>query len=203
MEDTRQTFRDIDEEARHFRITQLTKYTHIYSATFNIPFSSNVNIPTTLEAVLQVMEDADFHITHVVGSVCSPVNVDGTRIIDVSSALGLLFPMAGSDNRPDRGVSFKIIDPRENRRFTTGRITKNAVDLAAQNPNYDHSFVEFGTVFGPGYDYTWGKPVAFNYFLEKSRRYKIMIQNLGIITYNLQVPYTRISMGFIGNRYAG
>ncbi len=203
MDDTRQTFRDIDEEARHFRLTQLTKYTHLYSATFNVPLSATANTPTFLEATLQVMEDADFHVTHVVGSVCGPVNSAGTRIVDVDSSLSLIFPMAGSPNRPDRGISFKIFDPRENRRFTEGQITKNAVDLAAQVPNVDHTFVEFGTVFGPGYDYTWGRPVAFNYFLEKSKRYKILIQSLDGILYNLQTPYTRVSMGFIGNRYAG
>lgn len=202
MDEARQTFRDIDEEARFFRLTQLTKYTHLYSATFLVPLSNVVNTPNRLEATLQVMEDADFHVTHVIGSASGPVNSAGRRIEDVDSALSLFFPMAGCPNRPDRGISFKMIDPRENRRFTTGRVTTNAVDLAAQLPNIDHSYVEFGTVFGPGYDFTWGKPVAFNYFLEKSKRYKIYIQSLDGLTYNLTQPYTRVSLGFIGNRYA-
>ncbi len=201
MEETeRQTFRDVGEESLHFRHQQLTKYTHAYSITFNMPMADGVNAPMFMETILQVMEDADFHITHVSGCASGPVDVYGVPIIDLGSALGILFPMAGNTNRSDRGMSFKLMDPKFNTRLTEGQITRNAVNLAAQATAVDHSYINFGDVFGPGYDFIWGRPTPFKYTLERSSRLKVMFQCVdgdGGAQY-----YQRVSMAFIGNRYA-
>lgn len=200
--DDRQTFRDVGEESQYFKLTQLTKYTHVYSITLQMPMARAVNTPTFLEPILQVMEDADFHITHICGSVTSPTDVNGVRVEDHSSALDLFFPMAGAVNpvnRSDRGLSFRFIDPKDNRRLSEGRVTRNTVDLAAMSSNVLHSYLEFGSVIGPGYDYGWGKLVPFNYTLPRSTRFKVQLQCVdGRVASQL---YSRVSFAFVGNRY--
>lgn len=196
----RQTFRDVGDESLHFRHQQLTKYTHAYSITFQMPAAAAANAPTYLETVLQVMEDADFHITHISGSGCSPVDSSGARILSVDSALDLFFPMAGNANRSDRGLSFKFMDPKTNVRLTEGQMTRNAVNLAAQAAAVDHSFLNFSDVFGPGYDYVWGRPTPFKYTLDRGARLKVLFQCVDGCTDT--TFYHRVSMAFIGNRYA-
>jgi hypothetical protein len=201
VEDTRQTFRDVEEEARFFRHTQLTKYTHLYSISWQVPGAALNYQPKFTEAVLQVMEDTDFHITHVCGSVGCPVNVNGIRMTDPGSAITLIFPMAGSAQRSDRGISFKFQDPKENTRHTEAQVTRNAVDLAAQGASINFTYLNFGDVFAPGYDYGFGRLVPFDYFLERGKRFKVQIQTREGGVGSAGIPYSRISMGFVGCRY--
>jgi hypothetical protein len=200
-----QTFRDISEEALFFRREQITKYTHVYSITLqmeNPTVSGNV---TTIEPILQIMEDADFHITHLTGSVVDPVDSLGQSQYSgaTSSDLQLLFPMAYVGNRADRGIWFKFLDPKTNRPLQAGIPTNNNVTLASQYlKQYDHTMLEFNSVFGPGYDRKWGKPVPFDYTLMRNERLKILIQNRSYsVGGELGGIYSRISMAFIGHRY--
>ncbi len=147
------------------------------------------------------MEDADFHITHMTGSVADPVNADGSRYQDYGSSLNLLFPLAGTGAKGDRGIWFKFENPKINRPLQLGIPTNNAVNVASQflSP-YDQTMIEFGSVFGPGYGYTWGRPIKFDYTLMRNERLKILIQNRQSLV-SPNEAYSRVSMAFIGNRY--
>lgn len=195
-----QTFRDIGEEAYYFRETQLTKYTHIYSIALQVAMpSSGTSTSLIVEPILQVMEDADFHITHVTGSCGSPVDSTGKRVVSGSDMV-IKFGMAGSPNRSDRGISFKIINTKKNLPLTEAQGTKNFVNLATMvlSP-VDHTFIEFGTVFTPGYGYDFGRPMPFEYTLQRGERFKIPIQ---CVDFKSSTPlFHRVSMAFIGNRY--
>lgn len=199
MDEPRQTYRDVGEESLHFRRQQLTRYTHAYSITFTMPMARAANTPTFLETQMQVMEDADFHITHITGCAVSPVDSNGVRVVDRSSAKSLFFPAAGDANRSDRGMSFKIIDPKSNARLSSGQQTPDQIQRAAQAVAVDHSYLNFGDVFGPGYDYQFGAPVPFKYFLDRGARFKVLFQCVDGKASALL--YQRISMCFIGNRY--
>ncbi len=200
-------FRNVEDESLYFRHTQVTKYTHIYSISLQMQMSTSANVPLYLEPVMQIMEDADFHITHVSGSVTSPTDVNGGRAIDASSPLTLAFPMAGSNNRNDRGILFKFIEPKTNRRLTEGRVTTNSTDLAAlvaAGSQIDRTFLGFSDVFSPGYGNRLGRLMPFEYYLGRSERLKVRLQitgqaGQGNLSY---VPYDRISIAFIGHRYA-
>ncbi len=199
------TFRDIEQEVLYFKSTQLTKYSHIYSITLPIPIPQVAGTIQLLEPVMQIMEDADFHITHLSGSVTSPTDINGVRRIDASSDMNIGFAMAGSNNRSDRGVSFKITEPETNRRLDTGRVTTNQADLAAQATYaWMHGYVNFSDVFTPGYGSEFGRPVPFKYYIPRSKRLKVSLQCFDLNTGNNvgDVLYQWVSMAFIGNRYA-
>lgn len=200
-----QTFRDTEDEEIFFQHSQLSKYVHIYSITLQIAIPQVAGRITLLEPIMQIMEDADFHITHLSGSVTSPTDLNGKRRIDASSDMNIGFAMAGSPNRSDRGVSFKLFDPALNLRLTEGRVTNNAVDLAAQAAYaWMHSYVNFQDVFTPGYGTEFGKPVPFKYYIPRSQRLKVQLQCFDLNTGNNlgDILYQRVSMAFIGNRYA-
>lgn len=193
------TFRNIGEEALYFRRTQISKYTHVYSITLQMPlapFADN----TALEPVLQIMEDADFHITHLTGSVTDTTDVNGKRSV-AATDYSLTFPMPGSQQRGERGIYFKLQDVETNRDLVVCRPSDNAVIKAAQflSP-YDQTFMSFNDVFMPGYGYFWGKPVKFDYTLTRNSRLKILLRNRQRST--VGGLYSRVSMAFIGNRYA-
>lgn len=200
------TFRDVGEEALFFRRQQITKYTHVYSITLQVQ-NSYTNTADgdyiNVEPILQIMEDADFHITHMTGSVTDPCNSDGTRYVtSTSSAIGLIFPMAGSENRGDRGIWFKFLDPKINRNLQLGIPANNSVIQAAQYlTGFDHTMIEFNSVFGPGYGHSWGKPIKFDYTLLRNERLKILIQNRQRNPDEEGTTYSRVSMAFIGHRY--
>ncbi len=197
------TFRDVGEEALFFRRQQITKYTHVYSISLQVKMPLVSGQVVNVEPVLQIMEDADFHITHMTGSVTDPANLDGSRYRDNGSDLALLFPMVGNPNRGSRGIWFKFEDPKANRPLQHAIRTNNAVVKAAQYLSpYDQSMVEFGSVFSPGYGYDYGKPTRFDYTLMRSERLKILIQNRQF----MGAPVTgtacsRVSIAFIGHRY--
>lgn len=201
------TFRDVTEESLFFRHEQITKYTHVYSITLTVPMPTVSGQVVNIEPILQIMEDADFHITHMTGSVMDPSLENGQRYVSGSSSdMVLIFPMAGSPNRGDRGIWFKFENPKINRPLQLGIPTNDALTRAAQflSP-YDHTMVEFGSVFMPGYGDTWGKPIKFDYTLMKNERLKILLQNrqfVGQLSGDPEIPaYSRVSMAFIGHRY--
>lgn len=199
-----QTFRDAGEEALFFRRQQITKYTHVYSISLQIACPTVAGQVVNLEPILQIMEDADFHVTHLSGSVTDPTDVNGTRYLTThSSDLVLLFPLAGSPNRGERGVWFKFEDPKINRPLQLGLPNNDAVTKAAQYLSpYDNTMIDFGSVFTPGYGHSWGKPVRFDYTLMRNERLKILLQNRQKGTSeDGRVLYTRVSMAFIGHRY--
>jgi len=199
------TFRDISEEALHFRRTQITKYTHVYSVTFQMLLSEVVNVPTKAEAVLNIMEDSDFHITHLSGSVVDTVTSNGIPSTDPSnSGLGLLFPVANANNRGERGVFFKIMDPEVNRPLTSAVGAQTAPSIAAQYlETFNQTFLSFNNTFTPGYGFNYGKPLPFDYCLTKGMRLKILFENRqAVLGYYPDTDYySRISMAFIGQRY--
>lgn len=200
------TFRDISEEALYFRHTQITKYTHEYSITLQVAMPTTAGAVVNLEPILQCMEDADFHITHMTGSVTDPTDVNGKREVNTSgSDYGMVFPMAKSPNRGERGIYFKFLDLEVNKNLQIGQPSENAVIKAAQflSP-YDQTLIAFNDVFSPGYGYSWGKPIKFDYTLMKSKRLKILLQNRQRVV-NGQSQHTyfsRVSMAFIGHRYS-
>ncbi len=200
-----QTFRDMTEEALFFRRQQITKYTHVYSVTLQIACPTVSGQVVNLEPILQIMEDADFHITHMTGSVTDPTTSTGRRYTTGSgSDLGLLFPLAGSPNRGERGIWFKFENPKINRPLQLGLPNLDAVTRAAQYlVPYDNTMVPFDTVFTPGYGHSWGKPIKFDYTLMKNERLKILLQNRQVMA-SLEgevAAYSRVSMAFIGHRY--
>lgn len=193
------TYRQIAEESLFFRREQITKYTHVYSITLEVmnPSGTANNAAFNVEAVLQIMEDADFHITHLLGSVTDPP-------LDRSSTdLGIQYPQAYAVNRAERGIWFKFQDPKTNRPLQLGIPTQNAVNVASQFlTNYDHTMVEFNSVFGPGYGNKWGKPVPFDYTLLRGERLKVQLQNRNTIPAEIgSEAYCIVSMSFIGHRY--
>lgn len=198
------TFRDIAEESLFFRRQQITKYTHIYSITLQIACPTTPGQVVNLEPILQVMEDADFHITHMSGSVTDPVLSNGQRkVTGFGSDLGLIFPMAGSPNRGERGIWFQFQDPKVNRPLQLAIPTNNSVVKAAQflSP-YSQTMIEFNSVFTPGYGYSWGKPIKFDYTLMRNERLKILLQNRQYgAAEDSETYYSRVSMAFIGHRY--
>lgn len=195
------TFRDITEEALYFRRTQISKYTHVYSITLQVPNAIVGNDAITLEPILQIMEDADFHVTHMSGSVSGPTDINGKRI-STATDFGLVFPMAGTTSRGDRGIFFKFLDVEANRILQVGRPAENAVIKAAQLTSpWDQTLLAFNDVFTPGYGFAWGKPIKFDYTLTKSTRLKIILQNRQRAA-GLGQAYARVSMAFIGHRYA-
>lgn len=198
------TFRDIGEEALFFRRQQITKYTHVYSITLQVASPTTLGQVVNVEPILQIMEDADFHITHMTGSVTDPTTSTGKRYVTGhGSDLGMLFPMAGSPNRGDRGIWFKFENPKVNRPLQLAIPTSNAVIAAAQYLSpYDQTMVEFGSVFTPGYGHSWGRPIKFDYTLLRNERLKILIQNRQHLAFEDDAPYySRVSMAFIGHRY--
>ena len=200
-----QTFRDMGEEALFFRRIQITKYTHAYSITLQVPCPTVIGTVVNIEPVLQIMEDADFHITHMTGSVTDPVISTGVRYVTgTGSDLGLLFPLAGSPNRGERGIWFKFEDPKVNRPLQHGYPNDGAVIKALQflSP-YDNTMIDFGSVFTPGYGHSWGKPVKFDYTLMKNTRLKVLIQNRQFMNNEEGevAAFVRVSMAFIGHRY--
>lgn len=200
-----ENFRNLSEGALHFRHTQITKYTHSYSISLQIGMSTVAGGVVNLEPVLQIMEDADFHITHMTGSVTDPTDTNGKREVSLSgSDYGMIFPMAGSPNRGDHGIYFKFLDLEVNKNLQIGQPSDNAVIKAAQflSP-YDQTLISFNDVFSPGYGYSWGKPIVFDYTLMKSKRLKILLQNRQRLT-NPDAEhsgFSRVSMAFIGHRY--
>lgn len=196
------TFTDPSSEAQYFRRRQVTAYTHEYSITLLLPIlAAGVPVSSAL-ATLQIMEDADFEITHLTGSATSPVNADGTRLIQATSDQLLTFAMAGSPNRSERGTRFAISEPETNRPLTRGRGTQDSVALAAQGltTQQHYSYLSFNDVFMPGFDFVWGRPIPFHYVLPKNKRLQVQFQCTEQGPYN---GYQRVSMAFIGQRYAG
>ena len=200
-----QTFRTMTEEALFFRRQQITKYTHLYSITLQIACPTTYGQVVNLEPVLQIMEDADFHITHMTGSVMDPSTVDGTRYVTgYGSDMALLFPMAGSPNRGDRGIWFKFENPKVNRPLQLGIPNNDAVTKAAQYLSpYDNTLIDFCSVFMPGYGGEWGRPIPFDYTLMRNERLKVVLQNRQSVALieNEVAAYSRVSMAFIGHRY--
>lgn len=207
-----QTFRDIGEEALFFRRTQITKYTHVYSISFLMLNPEAAHKVVVKEAILEIMEDADFHITHLTGSCDGPMNADGTRFIISNTETVDPFPSswpavgAGTNNvmRFERGIYFRFFDPEVNRDLMLGIPTKNAVDLRAMEAlqsDFNYQRLDFNSVFTPGFGYGWGRPVLFDYTLMKKKRLKITIENRSN-TPNDGIEYTRVSMAFVGHRYS-
>ena len=199
----------MSEEALFFRRTQVTKYTHVYSITLQMLSRFTVGgIPSPIvnvEPILQIMEDADFHITHMTGSVSDPVDASGIRVANPTGSDYLMtFPMAGSPNRGGRGIFFKFLDPELNRPLQVGQPSNDAVIKAAQFLSvYDQTMLDFTNVFSVGYGMSWGKPIKFDYTLMKNKRLKILLQNrqaASIESTEVQT-YVRVSMAFIGHRY--
>lgn len=191
------------------RHQQISKYGHIYSLTIDLV--GNVNNETLVinsEAVLQIMEDADFYITHLVGSVSdsdgvgSPINDLLDPLADYNYGYAFAYPMAGAGQRSDRGIWFKFIDTKINRHLQSGIPLANAVTTAAQYLlPYDHTMIEFGSVFTPGYGAGWGKPIKFDYLLNRGERLKILFQNRQKMPGEIGAANQYVSIGFIGNRY--
>jgi len=196
------TFRQISEEVIFFRRTQITKYTHAYSITMQIECPQVIGEVINREPVLQIMEDADFHITHMTGSVTDIVTATGTRPPNITGTdYGLMFPLATTINKGDRGIWFKFEDPKVNRPLQLGIPNDGAVIKALQYLSpYDNTMMDFGSVFSPGYGYSWGKPIRFDYTLMKNTRLKVLLQNRQR-TNGGGAHYSRVSMAFIGHRY--
>lgn len=212
-----QTFRNIEQESLFFRQTQLTKYTHLYSITFQIPMAIAGTgagatyqdiTPNNQLAIMQIMEDAAFHITHISGSVTSPVDVNGVRLnaptptSSGATAAALGFPMAGTTNRSDRGLRVSMIQSSANQRLTLGEITRNQHDLIEQTIDgnrRNYTLLDVGSLITPGYGYEWGKPVPFHFFLDRGKRLNLNFQNWDTST--TESSYHRVSFAFIGNRY--
>lgn len=195
-----QTFRETESEVKFFRSQQISKYTHIYSITFNITYPSS-QIVTFQDTVLQVMEDADFHCTHLSGSIVGPI-VNSVRNNPGGTGGALNFPMAGAGERQDRGVSFRFFEQITNRELDRGNVTRNQVDLTAQSTiPWDHKYVDFGNVFGPGYGMKWGKTLPYKYFMPRGHRLKISFQCQERSGYFSSSGSSLVSMAFIGNRY--
>ena len=195
------TFRDTNEEALYFRRTQLTKYTHVYSITLQMATANATTGVNNLEPILQVMEDADFHITHLSGSVTEMVDTNGKRETSTTD-YGLIFPMAGAPTRGDRGIFFRFFDVEMNRSLQRSQSSNNAVIAASQFTSaYDKTLIAFNDVFTPGYGHAWGKPIKFDYTLMKNTRLKVMLQSRQRGS-GLGASFSRVSMAFIGCRYA-
>ena len=193
------TFRDAGEEAIFFRQQQITKYTHVYSVALQVLQPVTSGQVVNVEATLRIMEDADFHITHMTGSVIDPVTVDGARYV-YDSGLVMLYPMAGTQSRGERGIWFNFDDGQANRQLQLASPPRNVAVQAAQflSP-YDHSMIEFNSVFAPGYGHSWGKPIKFDYTLMRGQQLKISLQNRQY--QSVDTRYARVSIAFIGHRY--
>lgn len=193
-----QTFRDEGTEAIFFQKQQLSKYTHIYSVSLYVPPQATVY---TTEATLQIMEDADFHCTHLSGSAFGPTNGNTRTLSQGNTAYSLTFPMAGASGRSDRGLSYKFVEIQTGRPFNRNYNTRNQNDLNAMNPIYDKTFVNFGDVFGPGYGFKFGKTLKYQRFMERGYRMKIQFQNNDVQGGGSGGAGHYVSMAFIGNRY--
>ncbi len=194
------TFADPSSEAHHFRRRQISAYTHEYSITLLLPILARAFPVSTALATLQVENDADFQVTHLTGTVPSPVNADGSRLIQSTSDQLLTFGMAGSPNRSDHGVVFKISEPETGRALTIARKTQNTVDLVAADAlsPWDRTFINMRDVFGPGYGFQWGHPLPFKLVIPRSKRIQVLFQGVEQGPYN---GYQRVSMCFVGQRY--
>lgn len=181
MEDV---FNDIALEEIHFRRMQVSRYAHLYSATFNVPAAVG-GVGSLLEAIFQVEEDADFYVTHICGCAQAPMNAAGTR----NTGLAATYLAAGvSTGRSDRGLRFRLFDPGNGR-------TLQKIIVNARTATQPQDFIPFETVFPPGYSFEFAGGVAWEYYLERGRRLKLEMQNVdnGI---------HRVTFGFMGKRYA-
>jgi hypothetical protein len=134
------------------------------------------------------------------GSVTDLTDTNGKRIVTASD-FALIFPMAGTTSRGDRGVYFKFLDVEVNKNLQIGQPSQDAVIKAAQflSP-WDQTLISFNDVFTPGYFTSWGKPIKFDYTLMKNTRLKILLQNRQRAP-GIGAAFSRVSMAFIGNRY--
>jgi|SRR5690606_9191233 len=185
------TFRNVEDQERFFRRTQVDRYTHLYSATFLVPYAASTALPVIRNAVMQVEEDADFHATHIVGAVIDPVDVS---TLVRTSALTPTFQMAGtSTGRADRGLDFQVTDNGNGRNLFNAQNSNNITLLG--------DFIPFAAVFAPGYSFTYREPIPFDYFIARKRRLTLTVRNRA--TNGEETPgdfAARVTFGFLGHR---
>lgn len=208
------TYADVAEDEAHFRGMQVGRYTHLYSVTLRVPndraISQTAVSAASLRrsAVLQIEEDAEFHITHISAAVMAPVAA-GSEVRD--STLTPALPMAGvSTGRSDRGLAFRIIEPATGRRLTVGqtlRIGPNIIGPTAnfQNGNWaSEGYVPLEALFPPSYAFELAAPIAFEYLLERNARLVVDFLNrdsdmvAGVAQGN---GGHRVTFAFLGQRY--
>lgn len=214
-----ETFADTAQDEAQFRAMQIGRYTHAYSITLRVPNDHDVGIQVGGEsssamlksAILQIEEDAEFHITHMTAAVMAPVAA-GSEVRDAS--MTPLFPMAGvTTGRSDRGLAFRISEPGSGRRLVRGITTSIGPNVMAPTPTNQNSwwasqgFLALESVFPPAYGFEFSAPVAFEYHLERNKRLLVEFLNrdsdVGAIdpVGNIGLGGHRVTFAFLGQRY--
>lgn len=182
------TFRDTTEQERFFQRSQIDRYTHLYHATFLVPYfiPGSVELPTLRSAILQVEEDSDFHITHMIGAV-----QDTAAWTEVNEPT---FAMAGvTGSRADRGLDLKIHDPGSGRTLTKASNSRNIT--------LEGEYIPFVAMFAPGYAFNYREPIPFDYFIERKRRLILDVRLRQTANEEVaDLPSVRVTFGFLGHR---
>jgi hypothetical protein len=211
------TYADTTQDEAHFRSMQVGRYTHAYSITLRVPndrslvqaFVSGTSLLRS--AVLQIEEDAEFHITHMSAAVMAPVG-DASEVRDPT--LVPVLPMAGVDTgRSDRGLAFRITETGSGRRLTRGHSTMIGPNVMAPTANSQNwwwaqqGFLALESVFPPAYGFEFAAPVAFEYHLERNKRLLVEFINRDSDIQGNDPPYFagfgghRVTFCFLGQRY--
>lgn len=210
-----QTFRDIGEEAYHFRSMQVGRYTHAYSITLRVPHDRSTSqtavSPAALKrsAILAIEEDADFHITHMTCAVMAPV----AAASDVRDALMTTkMQMAGVDSgRSDRGLAFRMSEMGGSRMLGKGQTIVQGPNQMAFNADTQswwwarEGYLAVESVFPPSYGFEFSQPVAFDYHLVRNR--KILVEFINRDSdYEIAAPFLGngghvVTFAFLGQRY--
>ncbi len=178
------TFRDIGEDAHHFRAMQVGRYTHAYSITLRVPNDRSVSqsavSPASLKrtAILAIEEDAEFHITHMSCGVMAPVAAESeVRSTTMTPAM----PMAGvTTGRSDRGLAFRMSEMGGARLLGLGQTIVQGPNQMAPNANSQswwwarEGYLAVESVFPPSYGFEFSAPIAFDYHLARNK--KLMIE---------------------------
>ena len=194
-------FADIEDEIRYFSHAQAGKYSHIYSATFLTRVGTVANQYMQDTAILLIENDADFHVTHIAGSVVGPAGSSNRREV----AQDVEFLAAGvSLGRSDRGIGFKIREGSTGRNLTQAFRLGGDANIANGNLTYaKDDFIPFENVFAPGYGFELRAPVPFKYDLKRGERLILTVQQRDNNQADPEVAVIhRVSFAFLGTRYA-
>lgn len=212
-----EVYDDIAEDERHFRAMQTGRYAHVYSVTLRVPNDRSLaqsgvsGASLKRSAVLQIEEDAEFHITHMAAAVMAPVG-DGSEVRD--PALTPVFAMAGVDTgRSDRGLAFRISETGSGRLLVLGQT--NTIGPSVLVPSADsqswwwakEGYLALESVFPPAYGFEFLCPVPFEFHLEKNKRLVVDFINRDSDIEAGDPPIFaglgghRVTFAFLGQRY--
>ena len=209
-----ETFQDVKQDEILFQAMQVGRYTHIYSAVVLVPFDGleSGTLPSLSSrkraAVLQIEEDAEFHITHVSAGVMAPTGVLNPFRRDSISAF---FPAAAVLNsRADRGVVFRIRDGKEDRKLSLGQTRISGPNIMTPaSPNFSaywgaEGYMPLEAVFPPAYGFEFLAPIPWEYHLARNGR--LVLDLLNRDGGDDETPgddpgFHRVAFAFLGQRY--